>query len=479
MKKAIIMALVVFFCIPFVQSQKGYTVVDTGQNTCYNNSGKIFCPRPGEPFYGQDAQYHGVQPAYIDNNDGTITDLNTGLMWQKAPGDKVTYSEAAARAKTLTLGGYNDWRLPSIKELYSLILFSGTDPSGPDVSTLNPFIDIQYFDFEYGDTHTERIIDAQYWSSTEYVSFTMNRDATVFGVNFADGRIKGYPRDTGPGEQPMRQFVRYVRGNPDYGINNFVDNGDGTITDRATGLMWMKNDSGMGMDWEDALACIKQKNEQNYLNYTDWRLPHAKELQSIVDYTRSPSTTNSAAIDPIFNSTSITDESGKKNYPFFWSSTTHVSANGSGVFAVYIAFGEALGYMRTLTGNYELMDVHGAGAQRSDPKSGDPDDWPHGNGPQGDVVRIYNYVRCVRDVSQSSEIRPPETQPPETQPSTTQLPQTKPPSEPITQPPEHSEQSGRDKNNEEISTLLNPLYIIILALIVIIILLLVLLRKPG
>ena len=42
------------------------------------------------------------------------------------------------------------------------------------------------------------------------------------------------------------------------------------------------------------------------------------------------------------------------------------------------------------------IDVHGAGAQRSDPKEGDPGDYPEGNGPQGDAIRIYNYVRCVR-----------------------------------------------------------------------------------
>jgi hypothetical protein len=44
--------------------------------------------------------------------------------------------------------------------------------------------------------------------------------------------------------------------------------------------------------------------------------------------------------------------------------------------------------------NGEWLDVHGAGAQRSDPKEGVPN--PYGHGPQGDVVRIYNYVRCVR-----------------------------------------------------------------------------------
>jgi len=45
---------------------------------------------------------------------------------------------------------------------------------------------------------------------------------------------------------------------------------------------------------------------------------------------------------------------------------------------------------------YHYMDVHGAGAQRSDPKAGDPAMFPHGRGPQGDVIRIYNYVRLVR-----------------------------------------------------------------------------------
>ena len=44
-----------------------------------------------------------------------------------------------------------------------------------------------------------------------------------------------------------------------------------------------------------------------------------------------------------------------------------------------------------------LMDVHGAGAQRSDPKTGNAGDYPQGHGPQGDVVRINNYVRCVRN----------------------------------------------------------------------------------
>ena len=46
--------------------------------------------------------------------------------------------------------------------------------------------------------------------------------------------------------------------------------------------------------------------------------------------------------------------------------------------------------------NETWTDVHGAGAQRSDPKSGNPDDYPTGKGPQGDAIRIYNFVRLVR-----------------------------------------------------------------------------------
>ena len=37
----------------------------------------------GDPFYGQDAQYPKLEPSYQDNGDGTVSDLNTGLMWQK------------------------------------------------------------------------------------------------------------------------------------------------------------------------------------------------------------------------------------------------------------------------------------------------------------------------------------------------------------------------------------------------------------
>jgi len=50
----------------------------------------------------------------------------------------------------------------------------------------------------------------------------------------------------------------------------------------------------------------------------------------------------------------------------------------------------------TGSGSVQFTDVHGAGSQRSDPKTGDPAAFPRGHGPQGDVIRINNDVRLVR-----------------------------------------------------------------------------------
>ena len=270
----------------------------------------------------------------------------------------------------------------------------------------------------------ERVIDSQYASSTKYVGKGPRGFDKLFGVNFADGRIKGYDLQMPGGAIEKTFFVQCVRGNPGYGTNDLHDNSDGTVTDRATGLVWSKGDSGQGLNWQAALAWVQKKNSENFLGHADWRLPSVKELQSIVDYTRSPDTTRSPAIDPVFNCTTITNEGGKADYPCYWSATTHAGFRG-GAAAMYVAFGRAAGWMspRAMAGGppgprggfgpgpggppgagpqgqgggeYHFVDVHGAGAQRSDPKEGDPAMFPHGRGPQGDVIRIYNYVRLVR-----------------------------------------------------------------------------------
>lgn len=382
-----------------------YPIPDTMQSVCLDDSQIISCPALGEAYFGQDAQHIGVQPSYSDNGDGTVTDNVTGLMWVKTPDlngdgeikadDKLSYPDAVAQASDFALAGYDDWRVPTIKEMYSLMDFRGIDPSGypgTDTSGMVPFIDRDYFNFNWGDTDAgERIIDSQMASSNLYVGETPERDGGyLFGVNFADGRIKGYGLKLRGEDKTF--FVMYVRGAEGYGVNDLTDNGNGTVTDASSGLMWMQGDSAEAMDWPTALAWAEAKNAEAYLGYSDWRVPNVKELQALVDYDRSPDTTNSAAIDPMFDATKITNEAGETDYPVYWSSTTHLNFTDQPArFGSYVSFGRAMGYM-----NNTWLDVHGAGAQRSDPKTGDPSVYPEGNGPQGDAIRIFNYVRLVR-----------------------------------------------------------------------------------
>jgi hypothetical protein len=115
-----------------------YKLPDTGVQDCYDNTKKITCPNPGQAFYGQDAQYHRNQLEYKDNKDGTVTDLNTGLMWQQADdGAMHTWQESIDYCEALVLpsGVYSDWRLPERGELMSLLDFGRFDPA----------IDTKYF----------------------------------------------------------------------------------------------------------------------------------------------------------------------------------------------------------------------------------------------------------------------------------------------------------------------------------------------
>lgn len=385
MKQALLVTtLLALFLIPL--SSLSADVPDTGQIYCYGtNGGSIPCPSEGQALFGQDANYAHSAIDYVDNSDGTVTDPNTGLMWQADPGEKVGWQAAMGAAEASTLAGYDDWRLPTIKELYTLINFMGI--TGNSVDNSIPYIDTDYFNFTYGDEAAgERIIDSQYWSSTLVNGDVFGGRSAAFGVNFADGRIKGYPTQ-GRGQNQAIHFAIFVRGDA-YGDNQFVDNSDGTITDESTGYMWMQDDNGTPIDWASALDYCEAST---MAGYDDWRLPDAHELQYIVDYSRSPEATNEAAIDPIFNSTPITNEAGQSDFASYWTSTTHLDGRDLGSMAVYVSFGRSLGYM-----NGQFMDVHGAGAQRSDPKGGVAPDPTAANAPQGDVFRTANMARCVR-----------------------------------------------------------------------------------
>ncbi len=130
----------------------------------------------------------------------------------------------------------------------------------------------------------------------------------------------------------------YMTGCPTEG--RFVDNDDGTVTDTCTGLMWQKdtadvNDDGQidfpgdTLPWCDALSYCENLS---FAGHDDWRLPNARELQSIVDYGRS-----NPAIDPVFGAL----------LEFYWSSTSYAeTANdawGVGFHVGYVGIRVKLG----------------------------------------------------------------------------------------------------------------------------------------
>lgn len=351
--------------------------IATGQITLYDDDGEVLASvNEGEDFYGQDATYlKGSAMSYTDNGDGTVTDNNTGLMWQQVPSsDDYSWADAVTYCDNLELSGYDDWRMPTLKELFSI----------SDFSSGWPYLDTGYFNLASGEVTK----DEQFWANNYYVGTTVEGGSNAaFGVNHVTGHIKAYSATaSGP---VGGKYVRAVRGG-DYGTNAYTDNGDGTISDANTGLMWAQDDDGVTMDWKDALAYAESSE---LAGYSDWRLPNVKELQGIVDYSYSPTATDSEnvgpAIDPLFTCSQLpsdVQEAGyDDDYGYYWTGTSAPFTSGEPYYyAWYVAFGRAV--------NGEGEDFHGAGAVRFDTKDED--------GPAGeDAERYYNYVRLVRNIN--------------------------------------------------------------------------------
>lgn len=110
-------------------SAHAYILSDKGQTKCYDYSGEISCPQAGEAFSGQDAQYLGLQGSYQDSGDGTVTALNTGLIWQQGDeqnGSRPSHGyygrqEAIEYCAELDLGSRSEWCLLTGLELRSLV----------------------------------------------------------------------------------------------------------------------------------------------------------------------------------------------------------------------------------------------------------------------------------------------------------------------------------------------------------------------
>jgi hypothetical protein len=310
-----------------------WPIPDTGQTKCYDNTGEIPCPQPGEPFYGQDGNYTTNPPSYtkLDANGNDlpesasswvmVRDNVTGLIWENkssdgsihdgskaltwcdtnpgtngsnqgtcgtGTGDAATDTEAFINAlNAASFGGYSDWRLPTRKELRTIA----------DYGRVNPAINSAYF---------PSTVASYYWSSTILVPDTSYAWDFYFSA--------------GPDYYSTKSqywYVRAVRGGK--AESQFIDNGDGTVTHTSTGLMWQQATAPGFYTWEQALSYCENLT---LAGHSDWRLPTIKELDSIVDLTR---------YNPAINTTYFPDTAGSP----YWSSTTLVFGTDYAWFMVF------------------------------------------------------------------------------------------------------------------------------------------------
>ena len=97
----------------------------------------------------------------------------------------------------------------------------------------------------------------------------------------------------------LNYFGFFERERNPFGLfdNDFVDNGDGTVTDRRTGLMWQKEGSRKSLTLRRAKTYVEELNKDKFAGHSDWRLPSIEELASLMNKNR----TNGLHIDPLFS----------------------------------------------------------------------------------------------------------------------------------------------------------------------------------
>ncbi|WP_437972457.1 DUF1566 domain-containing protein [Sorangium sp. So ce260] len=210
------------------------------------------CPGPSEPFFGQDGNYEIAVPSYTEG-DGTVTDSVTGLTWEKVTeSGPLTQSAAQEHCATLSadrVGGIAAWRLPTRRELVSILDFGHTT-AFPDIFfTSAP--------------------DSFYWSATDVA--TDSRFA--WGVLASDASVGFFPKDMS-GARALCIGGEGGMAPPDLSF------GEDWVLDRLTGLVWQRQASLTRFIWSGALEHCE---ELTLAGKSDWRLPNAKELLSIID----------------------------------------------------------------------------------------------------------------------------------------------------------------------------------------------------
>lgn len=147
------------------------TLVDTGQILCYDTAVRVIdCAGTG-----QDGELSINPPAYTDNGNGTVTDDVTGLTWQQLDaGPAYTWDEAGSYCSGLLLGGHSDWRLPTRRELVSIVDYGVVSPTLDSRYFIGPPLDVYWTSTDYADS----TVGAWYVNfNTSYV-FTQNKNVS-------------------------------------------------------------------------------------------------------------------------------------------------------------------------------------------------------------------------------------------------------------------------------------------------------------
>lgn len=251
-------------------------VFKTGQTSSYDASGAVSTTILDDGHYKK-----GVAKNYERSNN-IVTDKETGLIWQDdtAVTTKVKSADISGYCGTVTLGGHTDWRLPTRKELGSLINYSPTASHAMPSEFLN--VATSSGDF--------------YATSTSYNASNM------YAIRFDTGREQYQPTASS-------KYVRCVRGNTmsnntcqQLGITPLVGCTDGS-------LLWRNDVPTTASSWEDAISYCEGLTEFS----GGWRLPNIAELKSIID---DNSTTH---VNSAFNNANSDKQ--------FWSSTSHAPSS--------------------------------------------------------------------------------------------------------------------------------------------------------
>ena len=249
--------------------------VCTGQTKCYDMEKEIPCPKEGEPFYGQDAQYAKAgkcEPINYTikqyNNGETVIDNNSGLEWQKKviPVRYGSFDSASTYCESyFGIGGHSDWRLPKPSEQMTII----------DSGHYNPAVNETYFP----DTLPEFFYSNEYGMTAGF----QHRETYMGGVDFKSGLYQSYMvSDIGGGYMPAAASVRCLRTakKPADCLRKVIKNDDYEILLDLSNNLVFKNTVNSGKNWQGALDYCENLT---YAGISDWRLPNRNEVNSALN----------------------------------------------------------------------------------------------------------------------------------------------------------------------------------------------------